>query len=432
MAVKIEHTDSRAIIDGKSCPDIPLLVDATHRFIEPVCTYLRHLVIGTRIKTSSVCTYAEGLQVFCNFLERHQIALSEVTDAHFRRWLNWQEKSGVCAGTQASRCDAVFKFYVWMEEHGYVTQMVRVPGVNDSSTFIPNLSSVPAKNSRRGTRKSSFGIISAIRPKVGPKPRQATPTSEDVSRIYIAADSAHNADIVERNHLLIDWYVQVGLRRMEWCALTVAQIPDWDTIYSLQQKGEVYELPLHVTKGDRPRHVGVLPDLLEKTREYIEGAREDVIVRFRRKQHGQYLVPSEVFLSNKTGLALNTTAVTNLASSWFKAAGVEGHGHRLRATYLTSLFEAEIAAEFAKIASFPGTKRSIDYELVLLKVAERAGHADIESLRPYLTLARKRIARSGSDKDLVTLQQMIDAKTRELKILESQISAKQTALAQLK
>lgn len=69
----------------------------------------------------------------------------------------------------------------------------------------------------------------------------------------------------------------------------------------------------------------------------------------------------------------------------------------------------------------PRDKTLIDYELVLLKVAERAGHAHVDSLRSYLTLARKRRIRRGTEADPVTLQQQISALKQELAVLEARI-----------
>lgn len=150
-------------------------------------------------------------------------------------------------------------------------------------------------------------------------------------------------------------------------------------------------------------------------------------LRFKRLKGINYKEPDEVFLSEKTGMPLALTAITNLMTGWFKKSGVAGHGHRLRATYLTSLFEAEIAAEELRIAANSNTKIQIDYELILLKVAERAGHANIDSLRPYLTLARKRRSRGGSA-DFVTLQQRVDALKQQLIVLENRVKHRKVDL----
>lgn len=94
---------------------------------------------------------------------------------------------------------------------------------------------------------------------------------------------------------------------------------------------------------------------------------------------------------------------------------------------LLVFIEAEIAAEELRIAANPNTKIQIDYELILLKVAERAGHANIDSLRPYLTLARKRRSR-GESADFVTLQQRVDALKQQLIVLENRVKHRKVDL----
>lgn len=427
MPCRLEFTGSRFLFAGKNYPGIPLLVDSGHQFVAPVCDYLRYLVTHDQLKTTSVKTYAEYLRHFWRFLEAGSLCYTEVCDLNLIAWLNKQEGEGVSELTRAARCDVVFDLYVWLEANGYVQQMVRIPGVNDHERFPPKITS--ARTKRASARRASrFGVVCAIRPRASKGHVQPTPTADDLTELYIASDKPTNAGLTDRNHLLIDWYAQVGLRRFEWAALTVEQIPDWAIIDTLRGANESYELPLKKTKGGRPRHVGVLPELLEKTREYIEGPRAVLIRRFRQSKSGHYRVPAEIFLSEKTGLTLGLKSITNLLTSWFKEGEVEGHGHRLRATYLTNLFEAEIVAEESRIAIHPGVKVMIDYELILIKVAERAGHADINSLRPYLTLARKRRARSGGSVDLVTLQQQIESRRQELALLEHRIRTRQAEL----
>ena len=418
----LEFTDARFVYAGKSYPGIPLLVDSKDRFAEPVCEYLRNLVIMEHLRTSSTKTYAECLLQFWRYLESNNVDYRDVDDHLLNQWLNQQEANGVSTNTRAARCDAVFDFFAWMERNSYVCHMVRIPGWNDTEKFTPQLTAVAAMGNSMFRRASRFGIVSGVRPRGSKGEDQPTPTSDEVSRIYIVADNRENAELTERNHLLIDWYVQVGVRREEWSALTKDQIPNWEEIYSLQQCGEAYELRLTKTKGGRVRHVGVLPELLQKTREYIEGPRATLVARFKRKQKSAYREPAEVFLSDKTGLSLKLTAISNLLTGWFKKAGVPGHGHRLRASYLINLFEAELAAEESRIAAHPGTKSRIDYEIILRKVAERAGHAHVESLRPYLTLVRKRRLREPGVANLVTLDQRIAAKLQELALLEHRIA----------
>ncbi len=409
---RLVYTDERFVFAKRSYPGVPLLVNEDSQFVDPVCDYLRWQVVYGRLKTSSAKTYAEHILHFWNHLASRGLPFDEVNDAALLEWLNAQTKA--TDSTRGARCDAVFDLYVWLESEGYVHQMVRIPGLNDHDTFRPQLSSRSAKGGPFRRSSSKFGIVCALRPRQPATPVLPTPDTDDIGRLHASLDTAGNSDVAERNHLLLDWYIQVGVRRMEWQSLTLGQIPSWDSIVAAARRMHAVEVLLTATKGSRPRHVGALPELLERTREYIEGQRKQIVDRFRAKYGTAYKAPEEVFLSNKTGAPLEPKAISNLLTHLFKLAQVKGHGHRLRATYLTRLFEAELMLEQARVASYPGEKLQIDLELVLRRVAERAGHRHIDSLRPYLTLARKRLARQAGTEQLLTIQQLLEAKSAEL------------------
>ena len=423
---RLVFTDARFVFAKRSYPGVPLLVDAAHQFVEPACDYLRWRVVYGHLSPSSAKTYAESLLHFWNFLHAQGHSYDEVNDKIFLEWLNAQ--SHTSDSTRAARCDAVFEMYVWLETEGYIQHVVRIPGVNDDKIFTPRLSARVTRGGHRGRGRFRFGIVSALRPPQTAPGILYTPDTVDIGRLHAAVAAASTPDVVERNHLLIDWYLQTGVRRIEWCSLTVDQIPPWSEIDSAQESFQVREILLTATKGGRPRYAGVLPELLERTREYIDGPRAELVARFRERYRSGYREPKEVFLSSKTGRGLRAKAITNLLSHLFTSANVEGHGHRLRATYLTRLFEAELMVEYARVAANPGALHHVDLELVLRRVAERAGHRDPESLRPYLTVARKRIARSAEMEKLLTVQQQLQAKLDALAYTEEQLKARQTSL----
>lgn len=427
MSFHLEFTDKGFVFAGKSYPSVPLLVSSDYLFVAPVCSYLRYLITHEQLAITSAVTYAEYIRHFWNFLEKENLKYDEIGDSDLLRWFNRQDVKNVGRLTQSARCDVIFDMYIWFEQNQFTHQIVRVPGYNDRDEFIPRLTARPVRHNAAVRRISKFGIVSAVRPRASASKRQPTPTVADITELYIAANVS-DSSINERNNLLIDWYLQAGLRRLEWVALKVDSIPSWKIIDELLARNEAYELELTITKGSKSRRVSILPELLGKTREYIETSRSSVVDRFSKKSEGTYSEPKEIFLSNKTGKAMNLTAVSNLLTSWFKAAGVDGHGHRLRAVFLTNLFEAELSAEESRISLNPGTKLAIDYELILLKVAERAGHMNIESLRPYLALVRKRRGRIPGKVDAVTLQQQVTARQQELAVLEQKIALRKAEL----
>jgi integrase len=422
MSYTLTFTSSQFVYAGRSYPEIPIIVNSkTNIFVDYAFGYFRSLVIFDKLEVTSVKTYASAIALFFNFLGKKDFL--EIVDKDLIAWDNHQKAKGVSDLTRCSRCDAVFDLYVWAELNGVVKHALKLPGVNDTENFVPRLTAKTAKSPGKLQRRTSrSGIVSAVRPRVSAPDLQPTPDAADLTKLFVAADNENNLSLTKRNHLLIQWYSQVGVRRMEWGNLTVEQIPSWTKIDELFSKSLVYELRLTKTKGGNGRYVGVIPDLLERTREYIEDPRREIVVRFKKLKGIAYFEPDEIFLSSKTGLPLNFTAISNLLTSLFKQAGVEGHGHRLRATYLTRLFDAEIAAEELRLATHPGSKAQIDWELVLRKVADRAGHKNIDSLRPYLTAAKKRYTRDPGLVDPVTVQQQVDFKKQELALLEKRIA----------
>lgn len=426
MECHLEYTSDRFVYADRPYPGIPLLVDSLFHFVAPVCDYLRNLVIHEQLETSSVKTYAQYIQLFWNYLEGEGANYAEVTDKQLLTWLNQQRNRDNKIYVATARCDAIFDMYCWLEVNGYVKDIVRIPGHNDGQNFEPLLSS---KRARPGKfRPSRFGVVSGVRPRANDANSvQPTPTNEDLTKLYIAADNPKNPSLTDRNHLLIDWYGQTGVRRIEAQNLTVDQIPEWSVIDDLRRDGYICELRIVKTKGGRPRHIGVLPSLLERTREWIEGPRADIVERFRRKI-SSYKEPKEIFISAKTGAALTLTTMSNLFTAFFGKAKVEGHGHRIRAHYLTNLLHSEIDAATALLISNGGTIKDIDWELIIRKVAERAGHRNVDSIRDYVTILKKRYQRLTGHDDLVTIDQMLKAKKQELALVEHRISKGKTEL----
>jgi hypothetical protein len=76
------------------------------------------------------------------------------------------------------------------------------------------------------------------------------------------------------------------------------------------------------------------------------------------------------------------------------------------------------------MVSLGRSRSEVDHELVLRMVADQAGHKNIEGLRPYLNLARKRRRNRKEVEEAVTLEQSIAYKKAELAALEAQCAAR--------
>lgn len=430
MPCKLEYTDERFVFAGKSYPDVPLLTASNLHIVSPVCDYFRALVIQEQLLCTSVKTYAQYIQQFWNFLEERGIEFQRVTDWELLTWINLMETRGTKDYVRAQRCDSIFDLYCWLETNGYVHNMICIPGRNDTQKFEPSLSCKKARPSP--FHPSRYGIVWALRPNGrDANDVQPTPTTEDMTKIYVAADNPQNISLSDRNILLIDWYAQAGLRRMEARHLKIDQIPDWKEIDRLRQLSHVFEMRLTMTKGRRPRHVGVLPQLLESTREWIEGPRAKIVNQFKKLKGDAYKEPNEVFLSSKTGEVISLTSMSNLFRGFFVEANVEGHGHRIRAHHLQNLLEAETDAAMATVVATGGSAASLDWELIIRKVAERAGQKNIETVRKYVTLIKKKYGRMAGRDDMVTVKQMLTAQKQELALVEHRLAEKKAELANL-
>ncbi|QIQ72011.1 hypothetical protein [Pseudomonas coronafaciens] len=405
---------------AKKSYSIPLLCDKDHKFVEPVCAYFRDRALRDVVAHSSLVLYADRILGFFRFLEGKRIDYMQVDDTILLEWLNVQAARGVGANTRAQRCDTIFDLYVWLEGKLYLNGSVKCSSREYSAEQQFCLSSRPVTIHKRRGRRNSDGIVSSLRPKTNGGKWQHTPTSEEVTKIYAAADRKANDDLTERDHLILDWFNLAGLRRFEILALTLSQIPSWDEIDSHRDLVEAMDVHLVVTKGGNERTVTVIPALLERTKDYIEGSRQNIVDRFSCKK--DYRAPDEIFLSNKTGKCLEPGSLSNLGVQWFRDAKVKGRPHRLRAKNLLGLFESYIDAEEEKLRNDPEDKLRIDYEMILLKVAEHAGHTHINSLRPYLNYVRKRRLRASGGSRIAASNQEIEALRLENQRLQRRLA----------
>ena len=219
-------------------------------------------------------------------------------------------------------------------------------------------------------------------------------------------------DKVKRgNQQLLRWYQQKGLRRFEWAALKLKQLPPKNEVEEACAKFESVRLRLVETKGGRPQSINVLSELLEQTYEYIVDERAAVVARCKKKKG--YVEPEEVFISSTTGKKLNLRSVSNLLRRIFDEAGVEGHGHRIRAFFLQSTGNAEADAEELSVRTSGGRKAGMDWMGVGLRMAEQGRVRHVKSLEPYVGSLRKQHMRAPEQQEYVDLTQAVAALKQE-------------------
>jgi integrase len=409
------YTDESCEINGRKQTGLPLLLDNKRKVVHPVNDWFRDQAVMLNYPVTTLRLYSDILPSFWNYLIEHGIHWMDVDDDLLIQWRNHQEiQIGVKKRTINQRLSTVFQFYWWAQTRGYVQDLIADPA-SDEKLASPRISTRIVPTRSRSGFNGNFKISSLLLYRTTREPNLHTPTAEEATRLHASLATLSSPRLAERNTLMLSWAEEVGLRRKEFAALTIDQIPDWDEISELIETDSCKDIELLVTKGDHRRIVEVVPDLLLRSRNYIEEERSDVIQRFTKKRGSSYKAPSEIFLSEKTGRVITLRAITNLIGGAFKNANVRGSGHRMRARYLTNL----VQFYYDEALSKHGNSMSLD--IVLLKAAEAAGHASPESLRPYLNLIRKRRLTTQDGEKRRYLQQRLLSVERDLNAKSRQL-----------
>jgi site-specific recombinase XerD len=409
------YTDERCEINGRIQAGLPLLLDCDRRVVHPVNDWFRYQAVMLNYPATTLRLYSDIILSFWNHLIEHSVEWIDVNDDLLVRWRNYQEMQiGIKKRTINQRLSTVLQFYWWAQSRGYIHNVVANPNSAEDSPS-PKIS-VAFKFARSRSRiQPNFTVSSPLLYRTTREPNLHTPTAEEATALHASLATLSRPSLAERNTLMLSWGEEAGLRRKEFAALTVDQIPDWNDIFQLIESESCKDLELVVTKGGHHRIIQIVPDLLLRTRNYIEEDRALLVNRFVKKRSQDYQVPATVFVSEKTGQALTLRSITNLFRRAFRSAKVQGSGHRMRARYLTNLVQHYYDEALAKHGN------SMSFDIILLKAAEAAGHKSPESLRPYLNLIRKRrLTTSSADRRrylqqrLISLERALDVKLTQL------------------
>lgn len=375
----ILFTDDQCIIGGTTYSGLPMLVNYNHDVLEAPSDWLRYLRVMKGEAEGSVRQFAYHLKCWWKYLNTLGIAWDMPDDFVM---MNWREKiirDGCNDLTANAYISTVFRFYLWTERSGRTHGLIGEPDFKHNT--LPPLS-VDEKFGPKGTKIYSSPFLK----KTSAQPILPTPTNDEITKVHEALAEMYgdNDGLLIRDTIILSWMEQTGMRRAEIRNLTVRQVPGWDEIYTLQTTGDKKEITV-VGKGNKRRSIWAGADLLIQTREYIEEERMNVVNRCHARLGTIYKKPKEIFLSSKTGLPLNPDSISQIFAQAFRKAGVNGSGHRVRARFLTNLAGNTFECELEKQGSVP------DLTSILLPVAQIAGHNSVESLKPYLAIARKRL-----------------------------------------
>ncbi|TBG66103.1 site-specific integrase [Rhizobium leguminosarum] len=132
-----------------------------------------------------------------------------------------------------------------------------------------------------------------------------------------------------------------------------------------------------VEKGGNSRLAPVPIPLVVEILDYAWSERE-AFIKKRQQRHPDYEAPDELFLSFKTGSALQNDSISNKLSSVFRKCKIPGSGHRLRATFCQEV----VRDLYLRDRALNG--RAWQPGVVIATAREMMGHLSVETLESYL------------------------------------------------
>lgn len=399
----ILFTDNTCIIGDVPRPGIPLLVNYNNRIIEAPSDWLRHLILVRRKSLGSVRQFAYHLRYWWSYLNRRGYIWDTVSDFIFMNWLDEYRKRNLNDEVVNGYASTVFRMYLWTERNGYTHGLIGEP---DFENDVHPPLSIKVTDRRGFKTYTSPFLVQTTAKSILP-----TPTNDQITKVHeaLAELYKHNFHLMIRDALILSWMEQTGTRRTETLNLKMSQIPEWAEILTLDESGEKKELTV-LGKGNKKRSILVGADLLSQTREYLEEERQVVLDHFIKLYGSVYKNPEEVFLSTKTGRVLHADSISQKFAKAFRKAGVKGSGHRVRARFLTNLAVKTFERELERLGSVP------DLISTLLPVAQIAGHNRIETLIPYLDVAKKRLLQKTVTERVAAAEERAIAAERHLNI----------------
>lgn len=365
--VRFVMTDEECVIGGLPYSGIPVFF-SRNGVITPFSDYMIHMRVKHRTPESTAETYAYHLQKWQKHLMMVGVQWDRATDGTLIAWRDMQlDVEKLEPGTVSGYLQSAFSFYLWAEEQQVTRGNVAIYGDMGKRYRI---------SARRVEDGRYLTWVWPYLPTVPRKPNRHTPTSQEIERVHGRMIQTGTGT---RDSLLISFYEEAATRRAEALQLEVGDIPSWKQIEKARDSGETFTIKI-VGKGGKVRYVPVLPDLMGRARDYIEGSRS-AAVQAARNRNSRYKEPADLFLGENSGRALNKQYVSRLISRHMRSAGIErASGHRIRARGLTNIVTA--------FDGYHEDGQPFSSEMILWKAADIAGHADPEYLRPYLNLSR--------------------------------------------
>lgn len=362
------RTTSSASIRGEVTKGFPLILNDKYKVDWISLEYFLYLHRSVRV--SSLGLYGRHLLDLLSQLKVDNIALDDINDDWLIAYKNSLLERKNVSGIRNSKNYAsqvlrtVIHYLHWLEQNKFIRNVV---GVTKNHRIRVEFGVVGKKGMKHPLTKNGSAL----------NKRKITPRKEWIEAVKI--HGPERRDLASRFELMIDWGSGAGLRAMEICALNKLCLPGRETAKKALEDGRKVYIQLPKTKGGKEDRILVSPLLVMRTWDYIDIYRPDVTEFFTNKFKAKYEVyeePDEIFLSNKTGQAVNSRSFSNGVRSAFLKAVESGTltldekvwAHGLRHNFTTNLLKGLDAG---------GVKRP---EAIACQ-ATRHSHED--SLEPY-------------------------------------------------
>lgn len=393
------------VLFGRAFPKLPAMVDSKGRLMAIPTDWFRWMAVSGQYSIGSIRHYAKQLCTFFEFL--NDLPLSSIDQDVMCRWRGSFNASNNWINDNIS---TVFRFLVWCEAEGHISGVIGEPAKGSWPPAIP----ITLRKDKFGRRVISSNLF-LRRAKSLPK---HTPNADELKRFYaVLTDQKYEIfNVASRDALIASWAQQTGLRRAEILSLNTSVVPAEADLICAADEGKDYFNLVVVGKRGKKREIIVPTSLFLDTRKYINRTRSKIIAKTTPP------VNDNIFISHTTGKRLSLDYITRRMSSAFKASGVKGSLHRIRAYYLTQLVEKCIDDQLEIV----GNINAVSIDTVLLLAADRAGHENVETLRSYLLVDLKRRVQASPSKKLASPSEPL-LKLNEVAQLDVAIARKDRA-----
>lgn len=331
---QLRYFPKGSVLDHHDMGGQPILVDVYGRVILPVTSWLRHLREHNR-SLDTVRVYARRIHDFFTFLFLYDggrgKAWETVDDNLLAQWKlfllgppDFKNKAKkppgfryIAKGTFNGYLRTILQFYLYAQKQGWASGMI---GEADASHGSRYKILVEYKGD------SGSSIWHHLIESESGKPEVQLPSDQVLDEILAEiATRPKRPALAERDLLINEWMQRCFLRRSEAVRLRLSQIPSRKKLEALENQardeanfglglndGAALVVPIRIegAKKGGPRIVHAPLSLLMRTRDWIDDGREQILAA-KRKPGQPREKPEDLFLSLRTGAALEAQSVTN-------------------------------------------------------------------------------------------------------------------------